>query len=323
MEKPVLIIGGNGFLGRRLVQSLLKDEGAARNIVTMDMNPPKESFAKSIERYGSRFTYVRGDITQIEEIMSLIKQYGVEKIINLAYLMVFETQQAPRLGAKINVLGMANAFEAARLTGVDRVIYASSHAVYGHQDYYGDRDITEDDFRVPKLIYGVMKDLNERTADVYSDQYGLKTLCFRPCHVFGAGREAAKVGRLFNDLISDPALGKSFQTEFAPWPYLWTYVDDVTRFITVLLDAPSPKYKVYNIGGWLATPADVAEIIKQYLPDAKITFGKENADLGSPRRVSNARAREDLGFNLMPLKDSVLLHINEARAAAGLKPIHA
>lgn len=322
MEKPVLIIGGNGFLGRRLIQSLLKDEGAAREIVCLDMVPPREAFSKSIEKYG-RFTYIRGDITQIEDILNVIKQYDIEKMINLAYMMVWETQSAPRLASKVNVLGMANAFEAARLTGVERVIYASSHAVYGHQPYYGDRDLVEDDFCAPKLIYGLMKALNEKTANVYSEQYGLKTLCFRPAHVFGAGREAAKVGRLFNDLISDPAVGKPFQTEYAPWPYLWTYVDDVTRFITLLLDAPSPKYRLYNVGGWLATPVEVAEIIKQYIPDAKITFGKENADQGSPTRESNARAKEDLGFTLTPLKDSILLHINEARAAAGLKPIKA
>ncbi|MGD0919358.1 MAG: NAD(P)-dependent oxidoreductase [Thermodesulfobacteriota bacterium] len=219
---------------------------------------------KLIEAFSSKINYVRGDLTQIEKILSAIS-------------------------------GLL----------------------------WRQGEITEDDFCVPKLIYGLMKDLNERMANVYSEQYGLKTLCFRPCYVFGTGREAAKVGRLFNDLISDPALGNSFQTEFAPWPYLWTYVDDVTRFIRVLLDTPSPKYRIYNMGGWTVTSAEVGEIVKRYIPDAKITFGKENVDLGTPRKIINARAREDLGFNLTPLKDSVLLHINEARAEAGLSPIKA
>lgn len=318
----VLVIGGNGFLGRRLVRSLLQD-GGAPNVVSMDVNPPKENFMKSIEAYSSKFSYFRGDLAQIEDILSAIKAYNVDKVVNLGYLMVFETEQMPRLASKINVLGMCNAFEAARLMGVERVIYASSHAVYGSQDHYGDREITEDDVPIPKFIYGIMKHLDERMAAVYSEQYGMKTLCFRPCHVFGTGREAARVARLFTDLISLPAVGKPFSTDFAPWPYIWTYVDDVTRFIRILLDAPSPKYKVYNIGGWTATSVQVADIIRQYIPGAKIEFGNQPADLGSPRKISNARAREDLGFNLTPLRDSVLAHINEARAEAGLSPIKA
>lgn len=316
----ILVIGGNGFLGRRLLYNLLQD-GKTSNVVCMDVNPPKESFMKAIQAYSSKFRYVRGDLTQLEDILNAVKSFSIEKIVNLGYLMVFETEQMPRLAAKINVLGMCNVFEAARLMGVERVIYASSHGVYGSQGYYGDREITEDDFVVPKFIYGIMKQLNEKIAGVYSEQYGLKTLCFRPCHVFGPGREAARVARLFTDLISLPAVGKPFSIDFAPRPYIWTYVDDVTRFIRILLDVRSPKHNIYNIGGWTATSAEVADIIRQYLPDAKIEFGNQPADLGSPTKISNARAREDLGFNLTPLKDSVLSHINEARAEAGLPPI--
>ena len=66
--------------------------------------------------------------------------------------------------------------------------------------------------------------------------------------------------------------------------------------------------------------------MKKYIPDAKITFGKNpmmdaEGKFGLPWLVSEKRAKEDFGFSCMPIEKAVLLHINDARLEAGLKPI--
>jgi hypothetical protein len=67
-------------------------------------------------------------------------------------------------------------------------------------------------------------------------------------------------------------------------------------------------------------------VVKKYIPDAKITFGKKpmmdpEGKFGLPWLVSEKRAKKDFGFSCMPIEKAVLLHINDARLEAGLKPI--
>ncbi len=70
----------------------------------------------------------------------------------------------------------------------------------------------------------------------------------------------------------------------------------------------------------------LADIVRRYIPDARIEFGakappENQGDYGLPWRASCDLAREDLGFNLMSLEEAVLIHINDARLEAGLPPI--
>ena len=73
---------------------------------------------------------------------------------------------------------------------------------------------------------------------------------------------------------------------------------------------------------------DIARVVRKYIPDATIEFGRqappdESARSGLPWKVSCARAMEDFGFSLMPLEEAILIHINDARLEAGLEPIKA
>ena len=74
---------------------------------------------------------------------------------------------------KLNILGMDNCFEAARLAGVQRVVFASSLAVNGMQKHYGDRMITEDDYRHGEVQYAMHKIFNEWQAQDYNEKYGM------------------------------------------------------------------------------------------------------------------------------------------------------
>jgi UDP-glucose 4-epimerase len=128
------IAGGTGFIGRRLVP-LLAQRG--EEIVCMDINPQTADYSG----LGKQVRVVRGDVSQFDDFLARIVEAKPDRIVNLAYYI--GSDLPPRVAFKLNVLGMDNCFEAARLAGCNRVVYASSVAVSGEQKHYGERIVNE------------------------------------------------------------------------------------------------------------------------------------------------------------------------------------
>ena len=78
---------------------------------------------------------------------------------------------------------------------------------------------------------------------------------------------------------------------------------------------------VYNTGGHLATVQEVADMVAEIIPGAKFTFGE--ARVPHVYLVDNSRMLRDIGYELPPLRQRVLDHVNAARAEAGLDPVSA
>ena len=126
----------------------------------------------------------------------------------------------------------------------------------------------------------------------------------------------------FSSIVSLPAVGKPVFIEVAgSSEYSVIGADDIAELTRTLLYAPSPGYPVYNVAGPTVSLAQIADQVRQYLPDARIEFGHESGDLDLAERISCERARKEFGFSPAPLAELVLNNINEARAEAGLKPV--
>jgi len=321
----VLVLGGSGLFGRKTAAALLKDSDIA-TVVSMDLMPPPEWFMKTISENTDKFHYVRGDVSQIEDILNVMKLHSIDRVINWAFIMIGGGAIVdPRLATKVNVLGMSNSFEAAKIMGANRVIYASSETVYGPQAMYGDREVTEDDQTNPTHSYAVCKKYAEIMAADYSQQFGMNFTGLRP--TIGYGHGGRSPAQFWSDLPSNCAVGKPFSME-ADGKGLMSLVsaDDLAEFTRLLIKAPSSPHPVYNIGGPATSALDVAEVVKKYIPDADITFGDRSmmdpeGKTGLPWKVSMKRAIDDFGFSCMPLEKAVLIHINDARLEAGLEPI--
>jgi nucleoside-diphosphate-sugar epimerase len=94
----------------------------------------------------------------------------------------------PVAGAFVNVLGTLNVFEAARAVGVERVVYASSAAVFGMSE--DDAALDETALCEPATHYGVFKRTNEGNARVYFLDHGLSSVGLRPLTVYGVNRDS-------------------------------------------------------------------------------------------------------------------------------------
>jgi len=292
----------------------------------MDLAPSPDWFTRSIDKYADKFHYARGDVAQIEDILNVMSCHSINGVINWAFIMVDPGVQIdPRLITRVNVLGMNNSFEAAKIMGAKRVIYASSETVYGPQAMYGKREVTEDDATNPTHSYAVCKKYAEIMAGDYSQQSGMSITGVRP--TIGYGHGGRSPAQYWSDMPSLCAVGKPFAME-GDGKGLASLVsaDDLAEFTRRLIKAPSSPHPVYNVGGPPHSPRDMAEVVKRYIPDADIHFGAQpmmdpEGKFGLPWLVSGQRAKDDFGFTCLPLEESVLRHINDARREAGLESI--
>jgi UDP-glucose 4-epimerase len=316
-----LVIGGTGLFGAKTCTTLLDDPDFER-VVAFDVVPPSPVFLKAVERHGDRFAFVRGDISDLEGVMAAASENDVDCMVNWA--MILSKDPMPRLNTKIGVLGMCNVFEAARLLGIKRVVYASSETVYGEQKDYGDREIREDDRLLPFTgsFYALAKCLAEVVAAQYDELYGIKSTALRPCIGYGHGGKNPKFVRWFSEIVSLPAVGLPAHLECTgDWLFSVVKSDDIAEFTRRALKAESSPHPAYNLGGPPVSLKEVAAVVRKYIPGAEITFGDEPEDCELPWKVNCDLAKADFDFSVTPLDEAVRLHIREARVEAGLQPV--
>lgn len=130
---------------------------------------------------------VPGDVTDAKSIERAVGDFGVRRIVHLAGLQTPQCRAEPALGARVNVEGTLNVLDVARRRNVERVVYASSAAVYGAGTV--EHAMSEDDAPAPHSHYGVFKVANEVGARLFFAEHGLSSVGLRPFVVFGVGRD--------------------------------------------------------------------------------------------------------------------------------------
>ena len=305
----IFIIGGTGFIGRRLVP-LLASRG--EEIVCMDINPDTASY----EHLGKQVRVVRGDVSQFDDVMSAMAAAKPARVINLAYYL--GSQHAPHAAFKLNILGMDNCFEAARLLGVTRVVFASSLAVNGEQYHYGERMLTEDDFRHGHVQYAMHKIFNEWQAQDYREKHGMEITAIRPANVTGNDKIVGSVDHVF--CVTNPARGKPASFPYRDAMRCVIHVDEVAEIFARVIMADKPQHWVYNTGGVAISIGEIADMVREFLPDAKIEFERETGgkELSGNYLIDNSRLVQEFGVQYRPYRERVLQIINEVRREEGV-----
>ena len=306
------IAGGTGFIGRRLVP-LLAQRG--EEIVCMDLNPQTADFSG----LGKQVRVVRGDVSQFDDVMAAMTLAKPRRVINLAYWL--GSEHPPRVAFKLNILGMDNVFEAARLVGCNRVAYASSLAVSGEQKFYGDRMVTEDDFRHGHVQYAMHKIFNEWQAQDYREKHGMEITTIRPANVTGPDKIVGSVDHVF--CITNPARGKSIKFPYKDTMRAPIHVDEIAEIFARVVMKDKPTHAIYNTGGHTISLGELADMVREFLPDAQISFDSETGgrERSGNFMIDNSRVVTEFGMQFRPYRERVLQIINEVRAEEGKPPI--
>jgi nucleoside-diphosphate-sugar epimerase len=239
-----------------------------------------------------------------------------ERLINLAYGLGMG-EGNPHQVMRLDILGMDNCFEAARLGGVKRVVYASSIAVSGQQKNFGDRLATEDDPLYGTSQYAMHKMFNEFQAKKYINNYGMSIIGVRPANVTGPDKVRGSVDHV--QIMVDAARGKPVHLPQKGLMRLLVHVEDMAEIFARLLLAEAPRHHLYNSGGHPVSLGELADIVRGFLPDAQITFAKEGGREESGNYLVDwSRLAKEFGIEYPGLHTRVLEVINEVRQTEGL-----
>jgi nucleoside-diphosphate-sugar epimerase len=253
-------------------------------------------------------------------LLEAVNTHGVDRIIHMAALLPPDTEERPHQGMLVNIQGTNNVFEVARWTGVRRVVYASSIAVYGDQTPYGDRPVTEDDPPMPINLYGMTKAANDFAATTYRERFGMDLRGVRICTVFGYGRVTGMTGMIGGLLASMPAVGEPVDLPFHPdEASTMIHAQDAAEIFVRIALADDLHHPVYISGGHLATVGEMAAMVREIIPGARIATGEQTVP--HVYLVDNSRMLADVGYEIAPIRTRLREHVNDARHAAGLPPV--
>jgi nucleoside-diphosphate-sugar epimerase len=308
----VFVIGGTGFIGYRLVRLLV---ARGETVTCMDSNPGAHSFAD----LGRRVSSLRGDVAQLEDVMAAMSAASPERVVNLAYLI--GSNHAPHVAMRINILGTDNCFEAARLLGVKHTVYAGSFAPNGRQSNYGNRAVTEDDPVHGEYQYARHKIMNEWQALDYIEKFGMCITGIRVAYVTGPDKVRGSVDHV--RCITEPARGNAITLPFKDAMCCAIHVDDIAEVLARVVLADKPIHRVYNSGGTSISLGEIADIVRSYLPDARIGFQNERGakDTNATYLLDNTRLISEFAIQYRPFRERVLQIINDTRSEIGLPPI--
>ena len=305
----VLVIGATGFIGPRLIRKLL---ARGETVVGMDLNPGATAFGDV--PIGA--PVIRGDVTQFEDVMRTVLDVKPERLINLAYGLG-AGEGNPHQVMRLDVLGMDNCFEAARLAGVKRVVYASSIAVSGQQSHFGERLVNEDDALHGTSQYAMHKIFNEFQARKYIKTYGMSIVGVRPANVTGPDKVRGSVDHV--QIMTEAARGRPVHLPHQGMMRLLIHVEDIAEVFTRVLLAEAPRHSLYNSGGIPVSLGELADIVRGFLPDAQITFGDEGGREESGNYLVDwSRLAKEFGIEYPGLHTRVLEVINDVRRVEGL-----
>jgi len=291
MEKRVLVTGGLGCIGSWVVHTLVK-QGAAVTAYDLADDPQRMQLIMTPDEL-ARVSFARGDITDLKSLTTLVRAGAITDIIHLAALQVPACKANPPLGARVNVVGTVNVFEAARAAGLTRVVYASSVAAYGPKEDYPESLIRHDDPLNPQTLYGVYKQANEATARVYWRDHSISSIGLRPYVIYGPGRDQG--------MTSTPT--KAMLAVAAGLPYHITYggrfgmqyTEDVARLFVQALDVPFEGADVFNIAGSIVDMSEVVSAIEAAEPVPRGTITYESTPLPFPDGQDDAQLQALLG----------------------------
>jgi UDP-glucose 4-epimerase len=320
-----LVTGGLGFIGQPVIRNLL-ERGIPSVAADRSADPEALATLRTVAaRTGATFDSVFMDVGDFRDVMAVFHKHpDITHTIHLAYVMGPLVDENTSLSTRVNILGMTHMFEAALHHKLRRLLFTSSETVAGpSQQAYGDRPVTEDDFCNPAshaFTYAVMKLLNEHMGRRYVERHQANIACTRPPVVFGHGRKRSAV-MWAEHFASKPAIGEPVTLPFsAQTRDTWIYKDDCAEQLVLLALKPKLAHFVYNNGGHCVTAAQIATIVRKWLPDAQITF-TDGAGTPLIDHQDGTRLIREIDFVPRPLEEGVRAHINEARSTAGLSPV--
>lgn len=278
-----LVTGGAGFIGSHIVD-LLVEKGVAVTVV--DWVDPKYPNEKA--------KYVKHDI-RTSGLVEIFQAAQPEVVFHMAaHIDDRASVNEPVMNAEHNELGTLQVLEAARQSGVKKVLFASTCAVYG---LTGKPPLTEKQIPMPMTPYAISKFTGENYLRFYEHRYGLPFVAFRIANVYGPRQDGSKESGAIAIFTSKLTAGEApFINDDGQTVRDYIFVGDVANAFVMAAD--SPVTGIFNCGTKVGTTTrEVFDMLAARLGSTvQPVMRPEVKDAVKAVTLKAAKARKELGW---------------------------
>lgn len=293
-NKRIFITGGAGFIANTLIRHYIEQN----EIVVYD-NFHRDTLSGSGLSGHTNLTVIKGDVLDKELLTESMK--GADVVVHAAGIAGIDTViKDPVRTMTVNMIGTANALEAARVNGVkDRFIDFSTSEIFGSMAFKS----SESDQTVAgsageaRWVYAVSKLAGEHLAHAYYKQYGLPVVTVRPFNVYGPGQTGEGAIQIFikkalkNEEIFINGDGAQIRA--------WCYVDDFVDCLIRCIENPKAIGESFNLGNARAvmTTLGLAQTVCRVLNSTSKISHKPALSADIELRIPSVTKTEELlGF---------------------------
>jgi nucleoside-diphosphate-sugar epimerase len=303
-----LVTGAHGCIGAWVVHELVAE---GYDVTTFDLSTDPRRLRLLLDQQAlAAIPHVAGDIADLAGLECVLDDRAITNVIHLAALQVPFCRADPPLGARVNVLGTVNVFEAVkqRADRMAPVVYASSVAAFDAPE----ENVAPAMTGHPGTIYGVFKRANESTAAVYRQESGVASIGLRPHTVYGPGRDQGVTSAPTSAMLA-AAAGVGYRIPYGGGAQL-QHAQDVARAFIAASVSGYDGASVHSLPGPRVSIAEVVEAISAAAPESAGSITFEDVSLPFPEEVDSGSFGEIVpGFVTTPLAEGVRTTIERFR----------
>ncbi len=287
----VFITGGHGHIASWTAYLLAKE---GEKVILYDMNRVAPDYLSTVAK---NITFIQGDVMDFPGLTEIFRQQKdeIDGIIHTVAIMGEFVSVSPHRNVRLNIGGLLNMLELARVFDIKKVLYTSTGAVYGAVE----GTVSEDENPPnPADLYGATKTSCEYLGNQYENAFGLDFRIARVYFVYGPGKFPSRFINLYKVGFGALEGLKGLRLEKGADQKLdFTYVEDVARGVVLLYKAKDLKHKIFNIatgmGNSVKKVAELAQKYTHFPVEVEIGPGKL-----MPRceALNIKRAAEELGY---------------------------
>ncbi len=236
----VMVTGGSGFFGSHLCRSLLEKK---HEVFALSLSGKKERVASLLGH--KNFHFMRVDIRDLPALQKIMKKNKMDAVIHLAgYTANGSKELSHNLPCfEINVTGSFNVLQSCLLSGVSKMIFASSKGVYGIPESL---PVGESHSKDPSDFYSLTKLQGEILCEYYARNYGFHTIVLRYGGIYGIGKNKGAIYNFTKEVLNGKSpriFSDGNQTRD------FVYIEDaVNATINALNIADEIAFDVFNVG---------------------------------------------------------------------------
>ena len=294
--KHILVIGATGQIGSELTMELRKRYGNT-NVVAGYITgaEPKGELKES----GPSAIV---DVTNLEMIESVVKEYQIDTIYNLAALLSVVAESKPKLAWKIGIDGLWNVLEVARIHSC-AVFTPSSIGSFGESTPH--TKTPQDTIQRPRTMYGISKVTTELLSDYYYNKYGVDTRAVRfPGIISNVTPPGGGTTDYAVDIYYSAVKGEKFVCPINKGTLMdMMYMPDALNAAIQLMEADPTKLlhrNAFNVASMSFDPEEIYNAIKKYVPDFEMVYDVDPLKQGIadswPDSLDDTCAREEWGW---------------------------